>query len=90
MQNSSGRRHRRPRESMASRLWWVFASVVAWTIAQVIGAPTRTEPRPALVAAPRRLELVPAPRMTRSEPVQVWADPDEVAGALVRPYLLRE
>ena len=90
MQNSSGGRHRRPRESMASRLWWVFASAVAWSIAQVIGAPTRSEPRPVLVAAPRRLELDPAPMGTRREPVQVWADPDEVAGALVRPYMLRQ
>ncbi|GAB3719518.1 hypothetical protein [Nocardiopsis nanhaiensis] len=90
MQNSSGGRHRKPRESMASRLWWVFASAVAWTSAQVIGAPTRTEPRPVLVAAPRRLELAPAPVCTHRMPVQVWADPDEVAGALVRPYLLRQ
>ncbi|GAA1093381.1 hypothetical protein GCM10009603_19250 [Nocardiopsis exhalans] len=61
MQNCTGGRHRRPRLSMTSRLWWVFASAVAWSLAQVIGAPTRTEPlprpRPALAPAPRRLEL---------------------------------
>lgn len=55
---------------MTSRLWWVFASALAWSLAQVIGAPTRTEPlprpRPALAPVPRRLELTrcrePIPR----------------------------
>lgn len=89
MQNSTGGRHRRPRESMASRMWWVFASAVAWTLCQVIGAPTRTEPRrTALTPAPRRLELASSTRGTGSG--SEWVHPDELAGALVRPYLLRE
>ncbi|WP_239646081.1 hypothetical protein [Nocardiopsis valliformis] len=83
MENSSGGRHRKPRQTMASRLWWVFASVVAWALCQVIGAPTRTEPvRVALAPVPRRLELA-------GDNGQNWEDPDQVAGALVRPYLLR-
>ena len=89
MQNSTGGRHRRPRESMTSRMWWVFASAVAWTLCQVISAPTRTEPRrAALPRAPRRLELANSPR--EAGPGSEWVHPDELAGALVRPYLLRE
>ena len=78
---------------MTSRLWWVFASAIAWSLAQVIGAPTRTEPlprpRPALAPVPRRPEL---PRSTR-EPVREpeceedWLHPDRLAGSLVRPYM---
>ena len=71
---------------MASRLWWVFASVVAWTLCQVGGVPTRTEPiRAALPRAPRRFELAASPRETAS--ASEWVHPDELAGALVRPYL---
>ncbi|USY19622.1 hypothetical protein NE857_31030 [Nocardiopsis exhalans] len=70
---------------MASQMWWVFASVVAWALCQVIGAPTRTEPiRPQLPPAPRRLELA----SSSGDPGE-WGHPDEVAGALVRPYLGR-
>ena len=72
---------------MTSRMWWVFASAVAWTLCQVISAPTRTEPRrAALPRAPRRLELAG----TRREDSGAWVHPDELAGALVRPYLLRD
>ncbi|GAA1082817.1 MULTISPECIES: hypothetical protein [Nocardiopsis] len=85
MQNSSGGRHRKPRQTMASRLWWVFASAVAWALCQVIGAPTRTAPiRPQLPPAPRRLELAGSGRNSGE-----WGHPNEAAGALVRPYLLR-
>jgi hypothetical protein len=58
--------------------------VVAWALCQVIGAPTRTEPiRPQLAPASRRLELV------SGRDAGEWGHPDEVAGALVRPYLGR-
>lgn len=91
MQNSTGGRHRKPRESMTSRLWWVFASAVAWTLCQVIGAPARTEPiRRALPPAPRKLEL--GSGGTREVDLgSKWAypDQDELARTLVRPYLLR-
>lgn len=82
MQNSTGGRHRRPRQTAASRVWWVFASAVAWVLCQVIGALTRTEPPRSLPSAPRKLELV-------RDAGDDWEDPDQVAGALVRPYLLR-
>ena len=72
---------------MGSRLWWVFASVVAWSIARVIGAPTRSEPKAALARAPRRLELTVSTE--RDRVAERPPDPDEIAGALVRPYLLR-
>lgn len=91
MQNPTGGRHRRPRLSMTSRLWWLFASAVAWSIAQVIGAPHRSEPRarprPQLPAAPRRPQLYPPPG-TPPRPLSdgPWVHPDELAGALVRPY----
>ncbi len=89
MENSSGGRHRRPRASMTSQLWWVFASAVAWTLCQVIGAPTRTAPiRVALAPAPRRLELTSVTR--EADPMTEWVDPDETAGALVRPYVVRK
>ncbi|WP_239647894.1 hypothetical protein [Nocardiopsis ganjiahuensis] len=85
MQNSTGGRHRRPRVSMASRLWWVFASAVAWTLCQVGGVPTRTEPiRTALPRVPRRLELAGPSQVASTSD---WVHPDEIAGALVRPYL---
>ncbi|WP_051072837.1 hypothetical protein [Nocardiopsis valliformis] len=88
MQNCTGGRHRRPRLSMTSRLWWVFASAVAWSLAQVIGAPTRTEPlprpRPALTPAPRRLELThyrePIPR---PEPIVHDTLPDDLPDDLI-------
>ncbi|GHC85269.1 hypothetical protein GCM10007079_27970 [Nocardiopsis terrae] len=73
---------------MTARLWWVFASALAWALAQVIGAPTGSEPRIALAPAPRRLEL--SGRAQGAGSGSDWVHPDRVAGALVRPYMLRE
>lgn len=104
MQNSIGGRHRRPRISMTSRMWWVFASAVAWSLAQVIGAPTRTEPIPrprtALTPTPRLLELPhrqeplphPKPHVHDELPdglMELWPEPDHHAGSPIRPYLSR-
>lgn len=87
---------------MTSRLWWMFASTVAWTLCQVIGAPTRTEPFPrprtALAPARRRLELThhrgprprPDPTVHSALPnglMELWPEYDQHTGSPVRPYM---
>ncbi|MBQ1080101.1 hypothetical protein [Nocardiopsis sp. B62] len=89
---------------MTSRLWWMFASTVAWALCQVIGAPTRTEPlgrdRVALSPAPRRPELThhrgplprPEPTVHSDLPsglMELWPEHHHRTDSLVRPYMPR-
>ncbi|OLT26012.1 hypothetical protein BJF83_21800 [Nocardiopsis sp. CNR-923] len=87
MEHAIGR-HRRPHRTLAGRLRARLAAILATALAFVLvpepprGARAATDPPS---AAPRP----PAPSAATIRPVDVddAGDPDEVGGALVRPYL---
>lgn len=83
MQHPIGRHHRRCR-SLTEHLWALFALTLAAAPAYVFIPQQRK--RPAIAPAPRRTELAnPEPRPPA--PKDHDRHPDEVEGALVRPYL---
>ncbi|WP_152486406.1 hypothetical protein [Nocardiopsis lucentensis] len=80
-------RHRRPVESLAARLWRLPAAAALATALTYVFTPQTPGPEPrAITPAPERPALAPAPSV---EPVEPDApEPDEIGGALVRPYML--
>ncbi|MFD6098879.1 hypothetical protein ACFVWN_23635 [Nocardiopsis flavescens] len=92
-------RHRRPRRSPVSRLWWLCASALAWVlspVARVIDGPKDRRLRAALEAPPVRpaLEAAPArpvpalPAVPRPRPAPLPDGYDDAgAESLVRPYM---
>lgn len=92
MENLTGR-HRRPHQSMAGRMWALAAAVLAAALAYMFVPAHPGRERAAIAAPPRRRELPPASFERHSGqrppdfPDDDLPDPDQVGGALVRPYL---
>ncbi|WP_236567888.1 MULTISPECIES: hypothetical protein [unclassified Nocardiopsis] len=91
MEHHPNGRHRKPCRSLAGRLWALTATALAVALAYVFVPPTpaRERERTAITPPPRRREPPPAPAQ-HHPPVRHGdaGDPDEIAGALVRPYML--
>ncbi|MFI6578537.1 hypothetical protein ACIBFB_22365 [Nocardiopsis sp. NPDC050513] len=88
MQHTVGR-HRRPHRTVAGRLRSVLAAVLAQALAFVF-LPDPPRRAPVATAPPPDPPRPPVPPAATGEST-AWdtGDPDEVGGALVRPYLSR-
>ncbi|WP_157982411.1 hypothetical protein [Nocardiopsis sp. FIRDI 009] len=78
-------RHRRPAASLAARLWQLAAAALATALAYVCTPETPGPGTRAITPAPERPSLAPTPL---AEPDAQEPGPDEIGGALVRPYVL--
>jgi hypothetical protein len=87
MHKPSGR-HRRPHRSLAARVWALAAAALAAALAYVF-VPEEPGRGPAAIApSPERRALPRARPPSGTDDVGAHPDPDEVGGALVRPYML--
>ncbi|MEV2275704.1 hypothetical protein AB0I72_08960 [Nocardiopsis sp. NPDC049922] len=75
-------RHRRPAASLTARLWQLATTILAGALAYVLLPEPPGRTHAAIAPAPERPVLSPVP------PIGEEPDPDEVGGALVRPYVL--
>lgn len=101
-------RHRRPRRSLAGRVWALTTAILAIALAYVFVPEHPKRERAAIAPPPRRPELPPAPMPAnrhpaprrentdrtrtpharpRTEASAPRSEPDQEAGALVRPYM---
>lgn len=89
MQHPIGR-HRKPHRSMTARLWALVAAALAMALSYVFVPEYPQRERAAITPPPRTRELPPTPA-SESAPAQdhhTHDDPDRIAGALVRPYMV--
>ncbi|MEV2276922.1 hypothetical protein AB0I72_15205 [Nocardiopsis sp. NPDC049922] len=88
MEHTTGR-HRRPHRTLAGRLRARLATTLATALAFVF-LPDPPRRAPVGTAPPPDPPRAPAPPVTTDELAALdTGDPDEVGGALVRPYLSR-
>lgn len=94
MQHPIGRHHRRCR-SLTEHLWALFALTLASALAYLFipNPPARAAIAPA-PEGPQGSDDVPSPEPSTSTAPEVserrendYLDPDQIAGALIRPYL---
>ncbi len=80
-------RHRKPHRGPTSRLWALTAALLALALTAVF-VPRHPKPARATLPPPPRRQAPPVPSGIRlfQEPSDL-PDPDQVAGALVRPYM---